>query len=111
MPLATTALKSRRGRVHRGARLMRFVAKKCLVWGAAVCAAVTFASCQPRDPLDMKISAGSAMDFERWFDRYDSRLAPESAQEFHQALEAVLRGTLTADNRNYGPGVRQRTEA
>lgn len=106
----TSGLKTLRTNVHREATPMSFWTK-CLGRIACVLLFAGLAGCQPRDPLDLKISAGSAEAFDRWLDRYDPRLSPDAAHEFHQALEAVYRGTLTADNRNYGPGVRFRTDA
>jgi CRISPR/Cas system-associated protein endoribonuclease Cas2 len=93
----TSVLKTRRTRLYFGTCPMPIL-KKFLRRAAAVLFAVAVAGCQPRDPLDMKISAQSPDDFNRWTDTHDSRLPPEAAQEFHRAFARLQQGTLAGDS-------------
>ncbi len=61
----------------------------------ALLAALLLAGCQPKDPLDWKIGAGSPEAFDTWMDRRHRLLPPDLQQDFDRAFAVVRSDTAT----------------
>jgi len=57
---------------------------------------VLFAGCQPRDPLDWKISARNHADFDDWANKNMILLPPELAKELKTSIEQIAGNTPRA---------------
>ena len=55
-----------------------------------VFAAFAFTGCQPKDPLDVKISASSPSDYNDWVGRHHPTLPLEVQQEFDRAFGKLM---------------------
>jgi hypothetical protein len=62
---------------------------------ALVFAAFAFAGCQPQDPFDWKISAGSPDAYDVWIERHYHLLPPELQHDFNQAFAFLRSDTAT----------------
>lgn len=69
---------------------------KPVVPAALLALTLLLVACEPRNPLDWKVSADSPADFSGWCDRTYRRLPPDVAKEFATSLSALMAATPQA---------------
>jgi predicted small lipoprotein YifL len=72
---------------------------------ALVFAALT-AGCGPRDPLDLKVSARNADDYNRWMEANRDRLPPGITEEYTKAFSLIRQAAPRGDSRSPDAGIR-----